>query len=114
MPRQPREMVSDATTRPGPIDSEIATAAYQLWLERGCPIGSDQEDWFRAEAMLYLCRRPPVSCCDTPAEPEMLAGLVWEGRPGHWEIWEREWAFAHWVCDELDSGVAVRCHQIAA
>jgi len=35
-----------------PTESEIATIAYQLWLEKGCPIGSDQEDWFRAEAML--------------------------------------------------------------
>jgi hypothetical protein len=106
-------MVSDATTRQSPIDSEIAAAAYQLWLERGCPIGSDQEDWFRAEATVHLFRRPPVSCCDTP-EPEMPAGLVLEGGLGHWEIWEREWVNAHWVCDELDSGVAVRCHQVAA
>jgi hypothetical protein len=29
--------------------SAIAALAYQIWLERGCPIGSDQEDWFRAE-----------------------------------------------------------------
>lgn len=28
---------------------EIAGLAYQLWQQRGCPIGSDQEDWFRAE-----------------------------------------------------------------
>ena len=27
----------------------IAALAYKLWQERGCPIGSDQEDWFRAE-----------------------------------------------------------------
>jgi hypothetical protein len=31
---------------------EIAEVAYQLWHERGCPIGSDQEDWFRAEETL--------------------------------------------------------------
>ena len=30
-------------------DREIAVLAHQLWHERGCPIGSDQEDWFRAE-----------------------------------------------------------------
>jgi len=29
--------------------NEVAALAYQLWQERGCPIGSDQEDWFRAE-----------------------------------------------------------------
>ena len=31
---------------------EIAALAYQLWNERGCPIGSPDEDWFRAEAEL--------------------------------------------------------------
>jgi hypothetical protein len=35
-----------------PTESEIATLAYQLWQDNGCPVGSDQEDWFRAEAML--------------------------------------------------------------
>jgi len=29
--------------------SEIATLAYQLWNDRGCPMGSPEEDWFRAE-----------------------------------------------------------------
>jgi hypothetical protein len=27
----------------------IAALAYEIWLDRGCPIGTDQEDWFRAE-----------------------------------------------------------------
>ena len=31
---------------------EIAALAYRLWTERGCPIGSPEEDWFRAEAEL--------------------------------------------------------------
>jgi hypothetical protein len=31
---------------------KIATRAYELWLERGCPIGSPDEDWFRAEQEL--------------------------------------------------------------
>jgi predicted SnoaL-like aldol condensation-catalyzing enzyme len=29
---------------------EIATLAYELWEARGCPNGSPEEDWFRAEA----------------------------------------------------------------
>ena len=29
--------------------STIAARAYELWIERGCPIGSPEEDWFRAE-----------------------------------------------------------------
>ena len=96
-----------------PTESEIATVAYQLWLERGCPIGSDQEDWFRAEAMLKnalvvkredLFRRPSIRCCDTRTESEMLAQFPWEG---HWEVWEREWVGARWVWDVRDSRVGV-------
>ena len=36
----------------GPTESEIATLAYQLWQDNGCPVGSDQEDWFLAKALL--------------------------------------------------------------
>ena len=32
--------------------NDIATLAYRLWQERGCPIGSPEEDWFRAEELL--------------------------------------------------------------
>jgi hypothetical protein len=28
----------------------VAALAYEFWLQRGCPIGSPEEDWFRAEA----------------------------------------------------------------
>lgn len=28
---------------------EVEERAYQSWLERGCPMGSPDEDWFRAE-----------------------------------------------------------------
>ena len=35
------------------VDPETVEAmAYQFWLQRGCPNGSDQEDWYRAEAEL--------------------------------------------------------------
>jgi hypothetical protein len=30
-------------------ETAIAARAYTLWQERGCPIGSPEEDWFRAE-----------------------------------------------------------------
>ena len=33
-------------------ESGIAALAYELWQERGCPIGSPEEDWFRAEQEL--------------------------------------------------------------
>src|SRR5262245_54849913 len=31
---------------------EIEERAYQSWLERGCPMGSPEEDWYRAEREL--------------------------------------------------------------
>lgn len=38
---------------PSPADDEeIRPLAYQFWLERGCPIGTPETDWFRAEAEL--------------------------------------------------------------
>src|ERR1035438_7794056 len=96
-----------------PTESDIATVAYQLWLEKGCPIGSDQEDWYRAEAMLKnpvvvtsedSLRRPSIPCCDTRTDSEMLAEFQWEG---HWEVWEREWVGARWVWDIRASRVGV-------
>jgi hypothetical protein len=33
-------------------ETAIAARAYELWQQRGCPNGSDQEDWFRAEREL--------------------------------------------------------------
>ena len=32
--------------------SEVVLLAYELWLGRGCPIGSPEVDWFRAEELL--------------------------------------------------------------
>lgn len=86
-----------------PTESEIAAVAYQLWVNSGCPDGSDQEDWFRAEAMLKdalvakyegLSTRPPIPRCDTRGGFEMLAEFRYEG---HWEVWEREWGGARWT-----------------
>jgi len=31
---------------------EIAELAYQLWIERGRPEGSPEEDWFRAQDLV--------------------------------------------------------------
>ena len=88
-----------------PTESEIAAVAFQLWLANGCPVGSDQEDWFRAEAMLRnalvakcedLPRRPSILQGDTRDESAMLAEFRWRG---HWEVWEMEWGGARWVWD---------------
>jgi hypothetical protein len=35
-----------------PDPAQVEALAYQLWLDRGCPIGSDQDDWYRAEEQL--------------------------------------------------------------
>ena len=83
------ESVETAATL-GPTESEIAVAAYQLWLDNGCPVGSDQEDWFRAEAALKRARR------DTRTEAEMVVEIRWSG---HWEVWEMEWGDPRWVWD---------------
>jgi len=32
--------------------ADISALAYELWIERGCPIGSPEVDWFRAEEEL--------------------------------------------------------------
>ncbi len=75
-----------------PTESEIAKIAYQLWLENGCPFGSDQEDWFRAEARFNSARSTQRG--DTRTKCDMVAEFRWEG---HWEVWEREWGGARWI-----------------
>jgi hypothetical protein len=51
-----KPVTSDPDARPDPTETVDETAisarAYQLWQERGCPIGSPEADWFRAEGEL--------------------------------------------------------------
>lgn len=50
-------------------ESEIAVLAYRLWLERGCPEGSPEEDWYLAEGELRRLS-PSTALQDTrPLEP---------------------------------------------
>lgn len=35
-----------------PTQQEIQELAYQLWIQRGCPRCSEQEDWEEAEYLL--------------------------------------------------------------
>ncbi|HUB81677.1 MAG TPA: DUF2934 domain-containing protein [Bryobacteraceae bacterium] len=35
-----------------PDHDSIAALAHQLWMARGCPVGSDLDDWYLAESML--------------------------------------------------------------
>jgi len=47
---------SPETSVPSPepqiAQEQIASLAYALWQQRGCPEGSSEEDWFRAEQEL--------------------------------------------------------------
>src|ERR1019366_1479457 len=95
----------------GPTESEIATLAYQLWQDNGCPVGSDKEDWFLAKALLKsalvtkcqdLPERPSVPRGDTPTEFEMRAEFRWEG---YWVVWESEWGGPRWIWDLAKPGV---------
>lgn len=96
-----------------PTEKAIAIVAYRLWLDSGCPLGSDQEHWFRAEAMLRaalvamfeeLSRRASVPECDTLGDSGTVTKFTWEG---HWEVWEREWVAPRWVWEVADPGVPV-------
>ena len=40
----------EAQAVPNELDhEETERLAYRFWLERGCPTGSPEDDWFRAE-----------------------------------------------------------------
>jgi len=57
MPRQARRVRQPSTKSRSdeildainPDYPEIARLAYLHWLDRGCPIGSPEQDWVRAE-----------------------------------------------------------------
>ena len=43
---------------PAPLnEEEVAVRAYQRWLDRGCPQGSPDEDWYEAERNLLAVSR---------------------------------------------------------
>ena len=51
---------------PGKLDEDaIRAKAYELWLERGCPPGSAEDDWLEAERLLAAetaaAPAPPVA-----------------------------------------------------
>jgi hypothetical protein len=43
---------SSASKSPDKAQEQIALLAYQLWVARGRPEGSDQQDWFEAQKLL--------------------------------------------------------------
>jgi hypothetical protein len=50
--KQASELQGKNTVTRGPEPNHIAGVAYTLWESRGCPIGSPEEDWFKAEQKL--------------------------------------------------------------
>ena len=52
-----------------PGEEATAILAYQLWLDRGCPLGSPEEDWFRAEQVLRTSAKSPAP---PAAEPRVM------------------------------------------
>ena len=122
MPSSAAVMMRDRSTVSGPVktaatisptESEIAPLAYQLWQDAGCPIGSDKEDWFRAETMLKnalvekgqdFSGHTSVLRDDNCTEFEMPAEFRWEG---HWVVWESEWVGPRWIWDLATRGIEV-------
>jgi len=49
--RQPHQQIYDNVQQ-----QAIANLAYELWQQRGCPQGSPEEDWDRAEQLLQPTR----------------------------------------------------------
>jgi len=61
---QPADSVPTAAESAAPTHEEVAQLAYHYWEARGRPLGSPEEDWFRAEQdvlmeRLVWGRRPP-------------------------------------------------------
>jgi len=46
------EEQAESGAEPQSDGEDVATLAYRLWQERGCPDGSPQVDWFQAEQLL--------------------------------------------------------------
>jgi DUF2934 family protein len=59
MSRQTTEILkrSGSVESVNPEHGQIESLAYQLWLERGAPVGSPEDDRYRAEDQL---KQPPA------------------------------------------------------
>lgn len=61
-----REMLDGLSvlgSTPTPTRENIAPLARALWKARGCPEGSPEDDWFRAERALKSQRELHAVCC---------------------------------------------------
>ena len=79
-PGKHREPVMPIDTWDSPGQEGIAFRAYQLWIDRGCPQGSAESDWFEAERQLrtQIVATTPAGqqaighCAETGAAPSRL------------------------------------------
>jgi hypothetical protein len=61
--REMLEGLSVLGSTPTPTRENIAPLARALWKARGCPEGSPEDDWFRAERALKSQRELNAVCC---------------------------------------------------
>ena len=57
--------VERKTEQTDPKHVETACLAYQNWQRRGCPVGTPEEDWFRAEEELKQSLNEPSNSSET-------------------------------------------------
>ena len=58
-PESPQDAAQNVISEPG-NQEEISALAYELWIQRGCPLGSPEVDWFRAEEELQRRKGLPA------------------------------------------------------
>jgi hypothetical protein len=59
---------------PSPSHQEIESLAHQLWEDRGCPIGTPEEDWSNAERK--LTENPPTGLQEIAREVGSTLGVI--------------------------------------
>jgi hypothetical protein len=46
-------------------ENAIRAKAHELWIQRGCPKGTAEEDWYRAEQILKAQVQRPIAAAVT-------------------------------------------------
>ena len=59
-PESPQDATQNVISEPA-NQGEISALAYELWIQRGCPLGSPEVDWFRAKEELRRKKRLAVA-----------------------------------------------------
>jgi hypothetical protein len=58
-PESLQDAAQNVIAEPG-NQEEVSALAYELWIQRGCPLGSPEVDWFRAEEELKRRKELPA------------------------------------------------------